>query len=903
MLGLGSLTFAVPWALAALAVLPVIWWLLRLKPPAPTRIPFPPIFLLRRLSSHEESPATTPPWLLALRLALAATIIIAAARPLINDDSPLQGRGPMYVIVDDDWAAAVNWPARQAVLADLVDQAELAGRPVAAVTTAVAPESTLHEPTRLMTPADARELFQSLQPKPWITDRGAAIDSLTATGAFADQRPGDVIWLSNGLEEPSGGDAAMLDLVASLQPLGATAVLVEPASRLAVNLRPPIVNGDRFTITVERPGTRGEKALHVRAIANDGQLLARLPMLMEAGQRRAETNLDLPTELLNRLVRLEIEGSSTAASVLLLDERWRRRAVGLVTKGKVESAQPLLSDLHYLNRALDPFTEVRQGSVEELMERELATIILADPGPLESKLRQRLVRWMEGGGVILRFAGPNLAQDPGMKDNPLLPVHLRQGDRVIGGAMSWQRPEALAPFDEDSPFHGLTVPGDVKVGRQVLAQPSLELAGKTWARLTDGTPLVTADKRGKGWLVLIHITANPEWSSLPLSGLFVEMLRRVVGLSQGLVQQASGPPLPPLTTLDGFGRLGSPPAGTTAVAADTFNEQLVSPAHPPGYYGNPAARRALNLSNAMAALEPIRQLPTGVEMQAYETATAIDPQPWLLGLAIVLLLADMTISMSLRGLLRTARLGVLILCVGLSTETARADDAYAMNNSLSTRLAYVITGDEDVDEISQAGLEGLRVIVTRRTAVVLGAAQGIDPASDELAFFPLIYWPVIETAADISETAATRINAYLRNGGVILFDTRDRAASSGALAGLARELGIPALVPVNPNHVLTRAFYLMREFPGRWAGGTLWVERAGERVNDGVSPVIAGAHDWAAAWAMDEAQRPMYPVVPGGERQRELAFRFGINLVMYSLTGNYKADQVHLPAIMKRLGQ
>jgi len=74
-------------------------------------------------------------------------------------------------------------------------------------------------------------------------------------------------------------------------------------------------------------------------------------------------------------------------------------------------------------------------------------------------------------------------------------------------------------------------------------------------------------------------------------------------------------------------------------------------------------------------------------------------------------------------------------------------------------------------------------------------------------------------------------------------------------------------------------------------------------VNDGVSSIIVGANDWASAWALDKDGWPIAPVSTGNERQRELAFRFGINLVMYVLTGNYKADQVHLPAIMERIGQ
>ena len=95
----------------------------------------------------------------------------------------------------------------------------------------------------------------------------------------------------------------------------------------------------------------------------------------------------------------------------------------------------------------------------------------------------------------------------------------------------------------------------------------------------------------------------------------------------------------------------------------------------------------------------------------------------------------------------------------------------------------------------------------------------------------------------------------------------------------------------------------MQSFPGRYVGSPVWVEQRSIDVNDGVSSLIIGANDWAAAWAMDERHKPLVLPTPGGEQQRELAFRFGVNLVMYALTGNYKSDQVHIPAILERLGQ
>ena len=188
----------------------------------------------------------------------------------------------------------------------------------------------------------------------------------------------------------------------------------------------------------------------------------------------------------------------------------------------------------------------------------------------------------------------------------------------------------------------------------------------------------------------------------------------------------------------------------------------------------------------------------------------------------------------------------------------------------------------------------------------MGEPVAIDPGTQELAYFPLIYWPVTDNTPVIRPDTAAKLNSYLKSGGTIFFDTRDQGGANFGtkrLEEIAKHLNVPLLRAVPSDHVLTRTYYLLREFPGRWAGGRLWVAREGSRVNDGVSSVIVGGHDWAAAWALDDERKPLYPVVPGGERQREMAFRFGINLVMYVLTGNYKADQVHVPAIMERLGQ
>ena len=282
----------------------------------------------------------------------------------------------------------------------------------------------------------------------------------------------------------------------------------------------------------------------------------------------------------------------------------------------------------------------------------------------------------------------------------------------------------------------------------------------------------------------------------------------------------------------------------------------------------------------------------------------------------------------LGGRLRGPRDGVIataLLALLLPVGEARAQDELALRATSETVLAYVVTGDARVDTASEAGLYGLSQMLTQRTAIEPSDPIAIDLETDELAFFPLIYWPISEVQKNPSQAAYDRLNRYLQTGGMILFDTRDSnlggfgtgTPNGRRLQQLAASLNIPALEPIPADHVLTRSFYLLQDFPGRHARADVWVEAAPKdavrvdgmpfrNLNDGVSPVVIGGNDWASAWALSRQGRYMYPVGRGGfagERQREIAIRFGVNLVMYVLTGNYKSDQVHVPALLERLGQ
>lgn len=940
MAALGPLAFAQPWLLLALLALPALWLLLRVTPPAPKTQRFPAIRLLLGLAPTEETPARTPWWLLLLRLLAAGLVIVGLAGPVMHPANQLSGSGPMVLVIDNGWAAAKNWSSRLQAAEAQLDRAVRDQRRVRLLTTAPARPDAPLAASDLLRPERARERVRALLPHPWPSDYDAArgvIEGLQIDGSA------HVVWLNDGLQTPETEA-----LASRLQRLGRVELMRPDPADLPVSVLPPSSSGTELKVQLRRPAERGATARTVVASDERGRPVATAEAGFEDGSRLATASFDLPLELRNRIARVSVQGENTAASVALLDSRWQRRPVGLVTESAQADAQPLLSEVYYLERALAPYAEVTRGNLGQLLAQDRAVIALADRGALRADLRNQARAWVERGGVLLRFAGPKLAREltgPEAREgggDPLLPVRLRRGGRALSGTMSWGSPPKLAPFPADSPFAGLSIPEDLTIDRQVLAQPSLDLGEKTWARLADGTPLVTAEQRGDGWVVLVHTSANAQWSNLPLSGLFVQMLRRVVSVGEGVAQSADTGPLPPSSVLDGFGQLGPAPASVKALPADALESNTIGAAHPPGLYGLESQRRAHNLGPAVGDAVPLSDLPSGIEVGGFAAEPEQRFGPWLLVAALVLLLIDLAIALALRGLFgpaggdgmgrRTARAAgggaaAILLAVALTPAAAQAQsgggsggggndpESYALKATLDTRLAYVMTGVERVDRIAEQGLRGLSRTLTARTSIEPAAPLPVRLDEHPLAFFPLLYWPVTEEQPPLSARVERKVNDYLANGGTILFDLRDPTPGvnlGGGLSGagqalrqLTRNLDIPPLKPVPPEHVLTKAFYLLNDFPGRYDGGQLWVEdtSAGGGDGDGVASVLVGYNDYAGAWAIDQAGQTRFAVTPGGERQREMAYRVGVNLVMYAMTGNYKADQVHIPAILERLGQ
>ena len=396
------------------------------------------------------------------------------------------------------------------------------------------------------------------------------------------------------------------------------------------------------------------------------------------------------------------------------------------------------------------------------------------------------------------------------------------------------------------------------------------------------------------------------------------MLRRILPLARAAPsrnQDSSGDWVAE-RVLNGFGRLETPPIESASIPEAGFADIKISQQHLPGLYRQGARRRALNTIKAPQDLKAIGSQ-SGITISDYGRTKDRTIGGLLLGAALLMLALDALFALMSSGRLSYLKpklsrgLATLLIAsfIVMPLDTSAQDKNLEAATAL--HLAYIKTGNGRLDRMSEVALESLARQLTIRTTIEPEGAKGINPETDDLVFYPFLYWPVTRDAQPLSDKANANLNSYMAGGGTIVFDTQDEGdrALRGSephpgLTVLTEKLDIPALTKTPENHVLTKSFYLIQTYPGRWANGAVWVDRdTNGAARDGVSSVILTSNDWAAGWALDEDGNELAEIEKDIPRQREMSIRAGVNVAMYALSGNYKADQVHAAALIERLGR
>ncbi|MBA5727589.1 DUF4159 domain-containing protein [Bombella mellum] len=899
------MTFLSPYLLLFLLLLPALWWLVRAIPPQPRKQRFPSLVLLRSLSPVRQDAARTPLWLLLLRLTALTLLILAFSRPLLIPRQDRQPPQKLVLILDDGWAAIPHWEERRQTALALGEATLRSGGQVTLLLST--PDADGHMP-RPFQPADRAALQQflsGLSPHTWPGDRQALARQMQ--GLAQDLHEATVISLSDGLAQP-GDDA----LRAALHPAHHTDDIRWPRCDL---IRLSVQQNRQLTALAETLPDCPKRTLRLlgMTLEKDGHLAGRSAASLSTGTRHTLPDPD-------QADAFSLPSVPGPAGMVLLPGRAEQHRVGLLRTSGDDT--PLTGSSFYLARAMQAITPYQEGSLDSLLPRH-PDIIIATDGSLSGTALKDMLGWVRKGGILIRFAGPELArqsqQDMQGDEAALLPVPLLSGMRQLGGPMSWGSPQKLAPFPADTPFAGLTVPDDATISRQLLAQPTDDLSRHVWATLTDGTPLVTARQEGQGLIILFHVTPTADWSSLPLSGLFPQMMERLVTRTpvmqkRDISDHAPSDSLAPWRILNSDKTLVPPPPTVRPVLR--MDGQSVEALHPVGFYGGAAQHHPLNLADHQP---PLADEPALGQIRPAGQAVPERPLwPILMLPALGLLLLDLLLSLARSGLFRFSRSAALCLGIGLlgiqPLQAATTDQTAPASQSvppaaLAIRLAHVQTGDSATDDAVQQGLEGLTRFLNQRSTTHLDSPVGVVPGQDDLAFYPLLYWPITPgTRLDAAGRAA--LKNYIQHNGMILIDEMgagsdmdgtDGHATRTALRAATEGLPIPPLTTLNDQHTLSHTFYLLHDFPGRIAGQPVYVARQGNEDSEDVSPVIIGNADWAHAWAVDQNGEHPFAVIPDGESQRTLAYRFGFNTIIYALTGNYKNDQRHYPEMLKRL--
>lgn len=924
-MGFDTLNFTSPWLLLALLALPILWWLLKLIPPRPQKTEFGGLYFVKKIQNDKKTSQDIPWWLLLLRVCIAGLLIFAFAAPYQQQSRYLQDlSSPFILIIDNGWAAAPAWEAIDNQASLLLN--EKTAREINVVLLPSIQTGIGQERLTIRDRQKALREFKTLGAYPWRADYTKLTERILAffDGQGFKQRPA-LFYLNDGLLSPE--EKEMLDVLK-----GKTARLFffeNPQEKPLLSLhRSPNMMLENALIT-KQSNFKG-KRFKILAYDSNNRLLDTQHVDNNPDQERQKVTLNMPLNVMRHMQRLSLADQPHAGATIWSVHNRTIKDIGIIADDSASDTSGQAADyfdpIFYLNKALSPFHDIRTGPAENLIDSNIDILIMTNSTSLNKAILPNLKTWISEGGVLIRFADQALADG---RYKELSPVELRQSGRNFGSAFSWQTPQKLASFPANSPFTTLDVPDDVTVSKQVLAVPSLEVEQYTVASLEDGTPLVTLRSEGLGWLALFHTGATPEWSNLVLSSLFIKQLNELIELHQKTRADNNQDLDAQLYTIsqrmNASGQLIPPKGYEKPLKRPLDNRFSPDDLIPPGLYQNgdvlynlnwgPHAAQDLTRSDAQPNI--------GIPMD-YSRDNIFDFKPLLLLIALILFVADalwfLFSNYQWRGKKTLSQFAIITFLAGFlimnpSASHAQNNEASLKETTQAVYLAYVKTGNTALDRLSEQALTSLMKETLARTSADLGGVVGINILHDPLYPYPLIYWPLSDSMplypAILPSKTTAKIKSYFNRGGTLLIDTRDQylqaenAAYSGSHAILQRlfsNLEIPPLQRLPQDHVLARTFYLLKDFPGLYEKGSLWVALGEDTVNDGVSPLLIGSNDWISAWALDKNGVPVVPLGEQSEMQREMSFRFGINLILYALTGNYKDDQMHVPFILERLG-
>jgi len=875
-------------------------------PPEPRKLALPTFKFLADLNSAARNIETAPIWLKILRAIALFAIVGAIAGPYYSyQKKATNSLEAVTIIIDDGWSNANDWQQ----IRDRANAIIEMHAPINAETTQfriILTSQKAELPISVLTKHDALDFIAQTAPRPYLPNHQAC-----ATRLEKLNQKSHIYYFSDGINHQSSGK--FLEVLSHIA-LGKPKIALPATPLVAITAVRATNDGYRFTY--KSLGT--DKPIAVNFLSNDGEILG-------VGNGRDGIGIvNLPNNLLSKVSAAKISNQHNTGAIHLLAGNSIRPLIGIEALNQTE--EPLISDKHYIETAANLIGNVTQADITSLINSKPNAIVFGDRSGFSPSEERALLAFMRHGGTIIRFMG---ARAIGKQGDLIVSAPLSAEPRIMASNFSWNEAKIAAILPE-SPLFGIEINDEARP-RVVSVFQNFQSNVEIWARLNDQTPLVSQRAIGLGQIVMIHTSASPVWSDISLFDSQVQILRRILqtSISNGVSAEIRPPQgeMRPVLLLNGFGENQEFSSSQKPILP---NNLITTPDadFPPGLYAGNGSVHILQAASEALSLSPLQYSSRGFETISNIGKSVFDFRFVFLLIGFLALAIDcIIIAIGLRAKAKPSfkqagftfiLLSLLFLSVSSSVSTSAQAQNFAAPKASKTKsilndddfvMAYIETPDATTNQSARAGLEGLSAAINARTNIRTSRIVAVNPSSDELALYPIIYWLLPANNRPLDVVGSRALNQYMRNGGVLFIDTRGAGRERNAALDNTRTatngLVLPQIEIPPSGHVLRRTFYLLSGFPGRYNASNLWVETqrsSNISANDGVSPIIIGDGDWASVWA-GGPHAGAQAAVEGGDLRREVAFRVGINIYLYALTGQYKADQIHVRAILGRQKQ
>ncbi|OGR82331.1 MAG: hypothetical protein A3J74_04095, partial [Elusimicrobia bacterium RIFCSPHIGHO2_02_FULL_57_9] len=542
------------------------------------------------------------------------------------------------------------------------------------------------------------------------------------------------------------------------------------------------------------------------------------------------------------------------------------------------------------------------GRFNEARLSDYSVVILADFKDIPAPTASELDRFVRRGGGLWVIPGGRAGPEAMASLDPWLPAQF--------GSLVWGEGSGLKPGPQADPnlWKGFEL-GKVLVGRYYLLQ--VKPGSETRFKSSSGYPLLVTGKHGEGRIAVWASALDASWTNMALKPLFALWVQDILdSIAPGSKTTENydlkvGQPL--LRVWDtqepapASVRLRDPEGRSTTLWLKDRRveyEQTIVPglyslsAHASGRQSVYAVN--LDRSSGESDLTPLSEPPW--KMVKLENLAADfwlevygrEARGALLGLALACLFLEMFLSLP-----RTAAaVWLLVLCLGASASAQQGDRLVWSQLKLGAQW----------DPYPEAHREILGML-SAVTSVLSWPERRVLTLKDQNIFFsPLVVLAGRSQPPALDEEELSRLRQYLLAGGLLWIEDVSGASTSSFDAWVRRTLAqaLPEspLTLLGPDHVIFKTFFLLRAVGGCATGaghleGVSWAGR---------TAVIYSRNDLLGVWPKDALGKPLYPCSSaGGETQRVNGRKLAINIMMYALTGNYKADAVHQPYLLQKM--